>query len=41
MCARIGVSDCKMKFDFFLGVMLGQTVLSHSDNLSYTLQFLR
>ena len=27
-----------MKFDFFFGVMLGQTVLSHSDNLSRTLQ---
>ena len=33
--ARIGgVSDRMMKFDFFFGVMLGQTVLSHSDNLS-------
>ena len=27
-----------MKFDFFFGVMLGRTVLSHSDNLSRTLQ---
>ena len=27
-----------MKFDFFFGAMLGQTVLSHSDNLSRTLQ---
>ena len=33
MLARIGVtSDRMMKFDFFFGVMLGQTVLSHSDN---------
>ena len=41
MHARIGgVSDCMVKFDFFSGVMLGQTVLSHSDNLSciYILQ---
>ena len=39
MRARIGgVSDHMMKFDFFFGVMLGQTVLSHSDNLSRTLQ---
>ena len=39
MRARIGgVIDRMMKFDFFLGVMLGQTVLSHSDNLSRTLQ---
>ena len=39
MRARIGgVSDRMMKFDFFFGVMLGQTVLSHSDNLSRTLQ---
>ena len=39
MHARIrGVSDRMMKFDFFFGVMLGQTVLSHSDNLSRTLQ---
>ena len=38
MRARIGgVSDRIMKFDFF-GVMLGQTVLSYSDNLSRTLQ---
>ena len=39
--ARIGgVSDLMMKFDFFFGVMLGQTVLSRSarDNLSRTLQ---
>ena len=27
-----------MKFDFFFGGMLGQSVLSHSDNLSRTLQ---
>ena len=33
-----GVSDRMMKFDFFFGAMLGQTVLSHSDNLSCTLQ---
>ena len=39
MRARIGgVSDRIMKFDFFFGVMLGQTVLSHSDNLSRILQ---
>ena len=39
MHARIGgVSDRMMKFHFFFGVMLGQTVLSHSDNLSRTLQ---
>ena len=35
MRARIGgVSDRMMKFDFFFSVMLGQSVLSHSDNLS-------
>ena len=35
MRARIGgVSDRMMKFDFFFGVNLGQTVLSHSDNLN-------
>ena len=39
MRARIlGVSDCMMKFDFFFGAILGETVLSHSDNLSRTLQ---
>ena len=38
MRARIGVSDRMMKFDSFFGVMLGQTVLSHRDNLSRTLQ---
>ena len=39
MHARIGgVSDRMMKSDFFFGVMLGQTVLSHSDNSSCTLQ---
>ena len=39
MRARIGsVSDRMMKFDFFFGVMLDQTVLSHSDNFSRTLQ---
>ena len=39
MHARIeGVSDRVMKFDFFFCVMLGQTVLSHSGNLSRTLQ---
>ena len=27
-----------MKFDFFFGVMLGQTALSHNVNLSRTLQ---
>ena len=26
------------KFDFFFGVVLGQLVLSHSDNLSKSLQ---
>ena len=36
MRAKIGVSDRMMKFDFFFGVMLGQTVLYHSDNLSRT-----
>ena len=36
--ARIGVSDRMMKFDFFLVLMLGQTVLSHSDNSSRALQ---
>ena len=38
MRARIGVSDRMMKFDVFSGVMLGQTVLLHSGNLSRTLQ---
>ena len=38
MRARIGVSDRMMKFDFLFGVMLSQTVQSHSDNLSRTLQ---
>ena len=39
MRARIlGVSDRMMKFDFFFGAILGETVLSHSDNLSRTLQ---
>ena len=39
MRARIGgVSDRMMKSDFFFGVMLGQTVLSYSDNSSRTLQ---
>ena len=39
MRARIlGVSDRMMKFDFFFGALLGETVLSHSDNLSRTLQ---
>ena len=39
MRARIlGVSDRMMKFDFFFGAILGETVLSHSDNLSCTLQ---
>ena len=39
MHARVGgVTDCMMKFDFFFGVILGQTVLSHSDNSSRTLQ---
>ena len=33
MRARIGrVSDRMLKFDFFFGVMLGQTVLSHNNN---------
>ena len=34
----LGVSDRMMKFDFFFGAILGETVLSHSDNLSRTLQ---
>ena len=39
MRARIlGVSDRMMKFDFFFGAILGETILSHSDNLSRTLQ---
>ena len=39
MRARIlGVSDRMVKFDFFFGAILGETVLSHSDNLSRTLQ---
>ena len=39
MRARIlGLSDRMMKFDFFFGAILGETVLSHSDNLSRTLQ---
>ena len=39
MRARIlGVSDRMMKFDFFFGAILGETVLSHSDNLSRTWQ---
>ena len=39
MRARIlGVSDRMMKSDFFFGAILGETVLSHSDNLSRTLQ---
>ena len=39
MRARIlGVSDRMMKFDFFFGPILSETVLSHSDNLSRTLQ---
>ena len=39
MRARIlGASDRMMKFDFFFGAILGETVLSHSDNLSRTLQ---
>ena len=34
----LGISDRMMKFDFFFGAILSETVLSHSDNLSRTLQ---
>ena len=33
-----GVSAQMQKFEFLYGVMLGQLILSHSDNLSHTLQ---
>ena len=34
----IGVQSYMKKFDFFFGIMLGELVLRHSDNLSKTLQ---
>ena len=34
----IGVSSQMNKFDFFFGLMLGELILSHADNLSCTLQ---
>ena len=34
----IGVATQMKKFDFFFGVVLGQLILGHSDNLSKTLQ---
>ena len=34
----IGVSACMKSFDFFFGASLGELLLSHSDNLSKTLQ---
>ena len=37
--ARInGVSSQMKNFDFFFGVVLGKLILSHTDNLSKTLQ---
>ena len=33
----IGVQSYMKKFDFFFGIMLGELVLRHSDNLSKTL----
>ena len=33
-----GVSACMNSFDFFFGVVLGELLLNHSDNLSKTLQ---
>ena len=39
MKARIqGIAVQMEKFDFFFGVLLGQLILKHSDNLSRTLQ---
>ena len=34
----VGVSTCMKTFDFFFGVVLGEMLLRHSDNLSRTLQ---
>lgn len=34
----IGVSTCMKSFDFFFGVLLGELLFRHSDNLSRTLQ---
>ena len=34
----IGVSLQMEKFDYFYGVMLGELILTHTDNLSCTLQ---
>ena len=34
----IGVSSQMNKFDFFFGLMLGELILNHTDNLSCTLQ---
>ena len=42
MRARIiGVNSCMKTFNFFFGVVLGELVLSHSDNLSKSLQSTR
>ena len=38
MKAKIRVSTHMRHFDFFFGTMLGHLILSHSDNLSRTLQ---
>ena len=37
----IGVSTCMKTFNFFFGVLLGELLLRHSDNLSRTLQATR
>ena len=37
----IGVSSCMKTFNFFFGLVLGDLVLRHSDNLSKTLQSLQ
>ena len=34
---KIGVKACMVSFDFLFGLMLGQLLLRHSDNLSQTL----
>ena len=34
----LGVSTCMMTYDFFFGVVLGELLLRHSDNLSKSLQ---
>ena len=39
-CRIIGVKACMVSFDFLFGLMLGQLLLHHSDNLSQTLQSL-